>query len=253
MIKLGVNIDHVATLRQARRGQEPDPVAAAAIAELAGADQITIHLREDRRHIQDRDLRILRETVRTRLNLEMALEESVVRIAEQTLPDMATLVPEKREEVTTEGGLDIVGNKARCAEVISRLKVKGVAVSVFIDPDEKQVDASAEVGAKIIEFHTGCYANAVGESVLSEKKNLYAMAERAAALGITVNAGHGLTYWNVGALVGMSGLHEFNIGHSIMSRAVLVGLEQAVGDMLAAIRHAEMMRLQCSPQFIGQK
>ncbi|MBF0499845.1 MAG: pyridoxine 5'-phosphate synthase [Candidatus Riflebacteria bacterium] len=244
MIKLGVNIDHVATLRQARRGREPDPVAAAAIAEIAGADQITVHLREDRRHIQTRDLKILRETVRTRLNLEMALEEDVVGIAEKILPDMATLVPEHREEITTEGGLDVVGHRARCFEVVSRLAAKGIAVSMFIDPDEKQVEAAFDVGARIVEFHTGAYANAsVAADISAETKRLHEMAELAVSRGITVNAGHGLTYWNVGALVTMAGLHEFNIGHSIVSRAVLVGLERAVADMVTAIRRAETAQL----------
>ncbi|MBF0542807.1 MAG: pyridoxine 5'-phosphate synthase [Candidatus Riflebacteria bacterium] len=244
MIKLGVNIDHVATLRQARKGREPDPVHAAAIAELAGADGITVHLREDRRHIQDRDLLILRESVRTRLNLEMAIEEGVSRIAEEIKPDMATLVPEKREEVTTEGGLDVISNKERIKEVIGRLKKRGILVSLFIDPERKQVEKSANLKADFIEFHTGCFANAVAAQHEEELTRLHEMAELAVKLGLRVNAGHGLNYWNVAELVTMAGLEEFNIGHSIISRAVLVGLDKSVKEMKAAIREGEILLIQ---------
>ncbi|MBF0406148.1 MAG: pyridoxine 5'-phosphate synthase [Candidatus Riflebacteria bacterium] len=242
MIKLGVNIDHVATIREARKGCEPDPVHAAALAELSGADGITVHLREDRRHIQDRDLKILRSTVKTRLNLEMAVEEEVVKIAEEIRPEMATLVPEKRQEVTTEGGLDVVSGKERIKEVIKRLKKQNILVSLFIDPDKKQVEKSAELKADFIEFHTGCFANTVGKEHEKETERLHLMAELAVKLGLRVNAGHGLNYWNVSEVVSMAGIEEFNIGHSIISRAVLVGLERAVREMKDAIRNAELLR-----------
>ncbi len=241
MIKLGVNIDHVATIRQARMGREPDPVGAAALAELAGADGITIHLREDRRHIQDRDAKILRQTVRTRLNLEMAVNEEIVRFALEMKPDMATLVPERRQEVTTEGGLDVAGHFDVVKSAVERLKKAGIAVSLFIDPNERQVETSAKTGASFIELHTGRYADAVSEAEHeAERQKLYDMAARAKKLGLRVNAGHGITYWNVHDLVGMPALEEFNIGHSIISRAVLVGLGRAVSDMKHAIREAEL-------------
>lgn len=241
MIKLGVNIDHVATIRQARMGREPDPVGAAALAELSGADGITIHLREDRRHIQDRDAKILRQSVRTRLNLEMAVNEEIIRIAEDLKPDMATLVPERRQEVTTEGGLDVAGRLDDVKAAVERLKQVGITVSLFIDANEKQVEASAKTGATFIELHTGRYADAVSEAEHeAERQKLYDMAARAKKLGLRVNAGHGVTYWNVQDLIGMPGLEEFNIGHSIISRAVLVGLGRAVSDMKYAIYQAEM-------------
>ncbi|HOY68002.1 MAG TPA: pyridoxine 5'-phosphate synthase [Candidatus Ozemobacteraceae bacterium] len=242
MIKLGVNIDHVATIRQARMGREPDPVGAAALAELAGADGITVHLREDRRHIQDRDVRILRQSVRTRLNLEMAVSEEILKIAESVKPDMATLVPERRQEVTTEGGLDVAGAFDTVKAAVSRLKQAGIAVSLFIDANEKQVEASAKTGASFIELHTGRYADAMSEAEHeAERQKLYDMAARAKKLGLRVNAGHGITYWNVQDLVLMPGLEEFNIGHSIISRAVLSGLERAVSEMKKAIREAEVL------------
>lgn len=248
MIRLGVNIDHVATLRQARRGREPEPVIAAGLAEIGGADQITIHLREDRRHIQDRDLRILRETVQTRLNLEMSVAEEVVKIAEATVPDLATLVPERREEVTTEGGLNVFGQLKRTTEITRRLMKKGIQVSHFIDADPVQVRAAAATGAAFIEFHTGCFANARGDAaVAAEIEKLHAMAELAVACGLRVNAGHGLNYLNVASLVTMSGIEEFNIGHSIMSRAIFVGLERAVAEMKTAIREGEDRRLKAGP------
>ncbi len=242
MIKLGVNIDHVATIRQARMGREPDPVGAAALAELAGADGITVHLREDRRHIQDRDVRILRQSVRTRLNLEMAVSEEILKIAESVKPDMATLVPERRQEVTTEGGLDVAGAFDTVKAAVSRLKQAGIAVSLFIDANEKQVEAAAKTGASFIELHTGRYADAMSEAEHeAERQKLYDMAARAKKLGLRVNAGHGITYWNVQDLVLMPGLEEFNIGHSIISRAVLSGLERAVAEMKKAIREAEIL------------
>ncbi|MCE5273453.1 pyridoxine 5'-phosphate synthase [bacterium] len=232
MIRLGVNVDHVATLRQARRTVEPDPVWAAALAELAGADQITVHLREDRRHIQDRDVEVLRRTVRTRLNLEMGASEEITAIALALHPDQATLVPEKRQEVTTEGGLDVAKHRAKLADVIARLKGAGIRVSLFIDPEIKVTGLSAAVGADAVEFHTGAYANAVGpEAVERELTKLSAAAELAASRGLAVYAGHGLNYWNITAALAIPALEEVNIGHSIISRAVLVGLERAVREM----------------------
>jgi pyridoxine 5-phosphate synthase len=242
MIKLGVNIDHVATVRQARRGREPDPVWAAGIAEMAGADGITVHLREDRRHIQDRDIDILRRTVRTRLNLEMAVADEIVGIAARLQPDMATLVPERRAEITTEGGLDVVKHLRTIEKAVGRLREQNIEVSLFIDPDPKQVEASAKTGATFIELHTGRYADAIGEQVRdSELDQLFEMANLALEKGLRVNAGHGISYWNVQNLVMMPGLEELNIGHSIISRAVMVGLAQAVRDMKQAIHEAELL------------
>jgi pyridoxine 5-phosphate synthase len=233
---LGVNIDHVATIRQARRTVEPDPVAAAVLAELAGADGITIHLREDRRHIQDRDLLLLRQTVRTHLNLEMAATTEMVAIALQHKPDYVTLVPERREEVTTEGGLDIVGQQSRMAEVVGELQAAGIPVSLFIDAEPKQIEASAKVGAQFIELHTGCYAEAhKPEQAVKELDILAQGCAQALKLGLRVNAGHGLTYWNVFPVAQLPGMEELNIGHTIVSRAVLVGMERAVREMKQAI------------------
>lgn len=249
MIKLGVNIDHIATVRQARRGREPDPVWGASIAETSGADGITIHLREDRRHIQDRDVRLLRETVRTRLNLEMAVAQSILDFALSLKPDMATLVPERREEITTEGGLDISGQEKRISQAVSKLKKAGILVSLFIDPDIKQLQSSAKVKADFIEFHTGCFASACNENDrLREKNKLYKMAEIALKLGLRVNAGHGLDYWNVRDLVQMPGLEEFNIGHSIISRSIFVGLAQAVREMKTAIHEAVIIANSALPR-----
>ncbi len=236
MPTLGVNIDHIATIRQARRTVEPDPVAAAVLAELAGADGITVHLREDRRHIQDRDVRLLRQTVRTHLNLEMAATDEMVAIALDIKPDYVTLVPERREEVTTEGGLDIVGQLARMREVVTTLQSAGIPVSLFIDAEPGQIDASANVGAKFIELHTGRYAEAHDET--SRDMELATITEgsmRAIANGLRVNAGHGLTYWNVYPIAAIQGMEELNIGHTIISRAVLVGMERAVREMKQAI------------------
>lgn len=237
MPTLGVNIDHIATIRQARRTVEPDPVAAAVLAELAGADGITVHLREDRRHIQDRDVRLLRQTVRTHLNLEMAATDEMVAIALDIKPDYVTLVPERREEVTTEGGLDVAGQVGRMAQVVDELQRAGIPVSLFIDADEKQIDASVLVRAKFIELHTGQYAEAKRES--EQQKELKILEEgckRAIASGLRVNAGHGLTYWNVYPVACLPGMEELNIGHTIISRAALVGMERAVREMKQAIR-----------------
>jgi len=232
---LGVNIDHVATIRQARRTVEPDPVAAAVIAELAGADGITVHLREDRRHIQDRDVRLLRQTVRTHLNLEMAATDEMVAIALDIKPDYITLVPERREEITTEGGLDIAGQISRMTDVVNTLQGAGIPVSLFIDANPQQIEASAQVKAKFIELHTGCYAEAKGEDQARELEILATGCKLALEAGLRVNAGHGLTYWNGYPVATIEGMEELNIGHTIISRAVLVGLDKAVREMKQAI------------------
>lgn len=237
MPTLGVNIDHIATIRQARRTVEPDPVAAAVLAELAGADGITVHLREDRRHIQDRDVRLLRQTVRSHLNLEMAATDEMVAIALDIKPDYITLVPEKREEVTTEGGLDVAGQLDRMQHIVGQLQGAGIPVSMFIDAEPSQIDASAAIGAKFIELHTGTYAEAHAEAERQhELKYLADGCERAIAAGLRVNAGHGLTYWNVYPVACLPGMEELNIGHTIISRASLVGIERAVREMKQAIR-----------------
>ncbi|MEY4186473.1 MAG: Pyridoxine 5-phosphate synthase [Planctomycetota bacterium] len=232
MALLGVNIDHVATIRQARRASEPDPVQAAVLAELGGADSITIHLREDRRHIQDRDVRLLRETVRLRLNLEMAVSDEITRIALQTLPDQATLVPERREEVTTEGGLDVITHAQRISQCAAQLTGAGILVSLFIDPDVQQVRKTVELNIPAVELHTGAWAEArtpaarAAELDRLREAGLYAVSQ-----GLMLNMGHGLTYDNVRPVARLHGVHELNIGHSIISRAVLVGLERAVREM----------------------
>lgn len=236
MLSLGVNIDHIATIRQARRTVEPDPVAAAVIAELAGADGITVHLREDRRHIQDRDVRLLRQTVRTHLNLEMAATDEMVAIALEVKPDYVTLVPERREEITTEGGLDVAGQVSRLRDVVGQLQGSGIPVSLFIDPDPTQVAAAAQVGARWVELHTGRYAEASSAAQRQvELDHLEKASQQALQLGLRVNAGHGLTYWNVGPVARIPGMEELNIGHSIISRAVLVGLDRAVREMRQAM------------------
>jgi pyridoxine 5-phosphate synthase len=239
MAKLGVNVDHVATIRQARGGAEPDPVAAAAIAELAGADGITIHLREDRRHIQDRDLKLLRQTVKTRLNLEMAATDEMVGIALQTMPDLCTLVPEKRLELTTEGGLDVRCNMDSLKSAIDRLRGGGIPVSLFIDADPDQIKAADKVGADYIEIHTGVFAEAADwkseDRELVRIENAVKLAQK---LGLGVNAGHGLNYANIKRMTTIRGIEEYNIGHSIIARAVLVGLERAVRDMVELLRFA---------------
>lgn len=239
MPRLGVNIDHVATLRQARGGREPDPVWGAVLAELAGAGGITVHLREDRRHIQDRDLRLLRESVQVRLNLEAAAEPAIVTIALAVRPDQVTFVPERRQELTTEGGLDVLGQRDRLAEAVARCRDSGLEVSLFIDPDPAQVEASAALGVAAVELHTGRYADAIGRA--DRQRELEALA-RAGALavdaGLALHAGHGLNYQNVGAVARLARLAELNIGHSIVSRAVFVGLERAVREMKLCLERA---------------
>ena len=230
-MRLGVNIDHVATLRQARKGRSPDPVAAASIAELAGAGQITLHVREDRRHVNDRDLRILRQTVNGLLNLEMAATDAMLALALDVRPDIVTLVPEKREELTTEGGLDVLGHEAQIARVTAALQGAGIEVSLFIDPDAAQIAASKHTGAKAIELHTGRYCDTRGDEQAAELARIAAGAKQAAALGLRVAAGHGLDYWNVGPVAALPEITELNIGYSIVCRAVLLGLERAVRDM----------------------
>src|SRR4051812_17666106 len=232
MPELGVNIDHVATVRQARRTYEPDPVWAATLAELGGADGITLHLREDRRHIQDRDLRVLRETVTVKLNLELASSADVVLLACQTRPDQATLVPEKREEVTTEGGLDLLANRSTVSDAIARLRDAGITVSLFLDPDPRQIEAAAALKANAVELHTGQYALATGEQQqAAELAALCKAASQVLDLQMTLHAGHGLTYRNVKPIAAISGISELNIGHSIVARALMVGFEQAVREM----------------------
>ena len=237
MRKLMVNIDHVATLREARGVCYPDPVYAAGLAEMAGASGIIVHLREDRRHIKDRDVRLLREVVRTRLNLEMAATEEMVGIARDILPDMVTLVPEKRQELTTEGGLDVAGNRDRISKAVAGLKEKGIAVSLFVDPVEAQVSAALGVMADIIEIHTGHYSDAPNERTMREElTKIIAAAQAGKAAGLAVNAGHGLHYDNVRPIVQIPEVDELSIGHSIIARAVLIGLDKAVRDMIALIR-----------------
>src|SRR5580704_3284712 len=229
---LGVNIDHVATIRQARRTIEPDPVWAAALAELAGADGITLHLREDRRHIQDRDLRVLKQTVQVKLNLEMATEPSITEIAIDVGPDQATLVPERREEITTEGGLDVVGNRDRVAKCINRLLESEIEVSVFIDADRTQIDASKKLGAHAVELHTGRFADATTPGDQDrELAQLVNAGQWALEQGLILHMGHGLTYRNVTPVARIAGVSELNIGHSIVARAVMVGFERAVREM----------------------
>jgi pyridoxine 5-phosphate synthase len=236
MATLGVNIDHVATIRQARRTVEPDPVWAAALAELGGADAITVHLREDRRHIQDRDLDLLRQTVQVKLNLECAIAPDMIAIACRVRPCQATLVPERREEVTTEGGLDVVAHHAATATAVARLRDAGIAVSLFIDPCPRQIDASVSLGVQAVELHTGRYADAAGDA---DRHDRLVELSRAAAnvcqAGLVLNSGHGLTYRNVVPVARLAGMGELNIGHSIVSRAVLVGFTQAVREMKSLI------------------
>ncbi|OHB84900.1 MAG: pyridoxine 5'-phosphate synthase [Planctomycetes bacterium RBG_16_64_12] len=232
MADLGVNIDHVATLRQVRRTYEPDPVWAAALAELGGADGITLHLREDRRHILDRDLKILRQTVTVKLNLEMACDEGVLQIACRTKPDQATLVPERREEITTEGGLDVLGQRARVAEVTARLHDAGISVSLFLDPDTGQIEAAEQLGADAVELHTGQYALAKpGQEQDKELETLKTAGAAVCRCGMVLHAGHGLTYRNVKPVASIERMHELNIGHSIVARAIMVGFQQAVREM----------------------
>lgn len=233
MVKLGVNIDHVATLRQARRGIEPSVLEAAKIVEKSGADGVTIHLREDRRHIQDRDVFDISEHIKLPLNLEMAAEEEIVEIALRVKPFSCTLVPEKREEITTEGGLDIIKNEAKVGRVIERLQAKGIIVSLFIEAEEKQIEMAKKLNAEYIEIHTGSYAN---NSTNEELERVICGGRIACELGLGLNAGHGLNYENTAAIAKIEGMHELNIGHSIISRAVFVGLDKAIKDMLSIIR-----------------
>ncbi len=232
MPKLGVNIDHVATLRQARRELDPDPVAAARICEQAGADSIVAHLREDRRHINDQDIKRLRKTVQTRFNLEMSLNKEIVAIARSIKPDQATFVPEKRSEITTEGGLDVVRHFRRIQGASDLLQDAGIEVSLFIDPVNRQIDEAKALGVGMIELHTGCYDRARGKAqIRRELDKLQRMTQYARSLGLVVNAGHGLKYHNVKAVARLPGIEELNIGHAIIARAVFVGLEKAVREM----------------------
>ena len=233
MIKLAVNVDHVATLREARGISEPDPVLAAGICELAGAEGIVVHLREDRRHIQDRDVRLLRQTVKTKLNLEMGAAKEIIQFALDLLPDMVTLVPEKRKELTTEGGLNAAGQKKKLKSVIARMDDAGIPVSLFIDPDPRQIEAALDVRATFVEIHTGRYADAITEEERDREFELIAAAaEEAYEAGLRVNAGHGLNYVNTARVAALESIEELSIGHAIMARAVFVGLDQAVREML---------------------
>lgn len=234
MLRLGVNVDHVATLRQARRIDTPDPVQAALLAERGGADGITVHLREDRRHIQEGDVELLRERVRTKLNLEMAVTEEMVRLAERFRPDDACFVPERREELTTEGGLDVVAHRARVKEAVKRLQAHGIRVSLFIDPERSQIEVSREAGAHGVEIHTGRYCDASGDKT-RELEQVAAAAAMAHRLGLEVHGGHGLNYQNVLPIARIPEIVELNIGHSIVAWAVMVGMEQSVREMKALL------------------
>lgn len=239
MVRLGVNVDHVATLREARKIEEPDPVMAAVIVELAGAHGIVCHLREDRRHIKERDLYLLRQIVKTRLNLEMAPNDEIVKIALDVKPDKVTLVPERRQEITTEGGLDVAGNRRRLAKIVDKFHDAGISVSMFIEADIDQIKASKEVGADEVEFHTGRYAEAKKETeIKAELEKLREGARIAHEMGLVVAMGHGLNYRNVQPIARIPHVEELNIGHSIIGRAVFVGLERAVKEMLELIRTA---------------
>lgn len=241
MVELGINIDHVATLRQARGTRYPDPVQAALDAEQAGADLITLHLREDRRHIQDRDVELLRQLLQTRMNLEMAATEEMLAFARRVRPEDCCLVPERREELTTEGGLDVRGRSRSIADYCSRLTDTGIRVSLFIDPDPAQVEAAAATGARVIEIHTGHYADAPDEARRQHELSRVANAvEQGRALGLKVNAGHGLNYYNVRPVAGIEGIAELNIGHAIIARAVFTGLPAAVRDMKQLLRESSI-------------
>ncbi len=237
MVRLGVNVDHVATLREARKGKLPDPVAAAVMAEMAGAHGIVCHLREDRRHIKDKDLYLLKEMVKTHLNMEMAPTDEMVKIATEVVPDMVTLVPERREEVTTEGGLDVIANFEYLQEAITILRANNIVVSLFIDPEINQVKAAARVKADYVELHTGRYATAESlNAVADELEKIRSMALAASKLGLGVSAGHGLNYQNVRDIATIPPMEELNIGHAIIAKAVMVGMERAVREMLDLIR-----------------
>ena len=239
-MRLGVNIDHVATVRQARRAEAPDPLEAALLAEKAGADGITVHLREDRRHIQERDVERLRDRIATKLNLEMAVTPAMVAFAEKVRPNDACFVPEKREELTTEGGLDVIAHRPKIKERVARLQDRGIHVSLFIDPDKPQIEAARETGAHAIEIHTGAYCNASGAAREKERHAIATAAALAQSLGLEVHGGHGLDYENVLPIARIPEIVELNIGHSIIARAVIAGIEQAVREMkelLAKIRY----------------
>ncbi len=237
-IALGINIDHVATLRQARRGRDPEPVQAALAAEMAGADSITLHLREDRRHIQEFDVRTLKGLLKTRMNLEMAVTDEMLRIAGEVRPEDCCFVPERRQEVTTEGGLDVAGQESRMRDAVETLAEQGVRVALFIDPDPRQVEAAERIGAPAIELHTGAYAEAVGAAQATELDRLAQCARLGAGLGLEVHAGHGLNYHNVHPVAAVRDIVELNIGHAIVSRAVFDGLAAAVRDMKALMAAA---------------
>jgi pyridoxine 5-phosphate synthase len=238
-VRLGVNIDHVATVRNARRTFEPDPVHAAVIADLAGADQITLHVREDRRHVNERDLKLIKELIHSRVNLEMAVTDEMVALAKEVKPHQVTLVPERREEITTEGGLDVIGNREKVERAVRKLKEAGIVVNVFIDPDEEQIRAAAEVGADAVELHTGAYAEAFArndeEGVERELGRLRRAAKAAKEVGLKVYAGHGLTYKNVKPVAQIPEIEELNIGHSIVANAILLGMKEAVEKMIKLI------------------
>ncbi len=239
MTHLAINVDHIATIRQAREGTEPDPVTAAAICELSGAEGIVVHLREDRRHIQDRDVTVLRQTIKTKLNLEMAIAPEIVDFALHIKPDMVTLVPEKRQELTTEGGLDIISNKDKLTKVISQFRRANIPVSIFVDPEEQQIMAAKEVDATFVELHTGRYCDAITEEEREDEYKLIARnGKLAAEMGLRVNAGHGLDYITTARIAALPWIEELSIGHAVISRAVLSGLEQAVRDMVTIIRNA---------------
>ena len=238
MIRLGVNVDHVATVRQARMIDVPDPVEAALLAERAGADGITVHLREDRRHIQERDVRLLRERSRSKINLEMAVTPAMAAFAESVKPNDTCFVPEKREELTTEGGLDVISRKAKIKEAVERLQGCGIDVSLFIDPEPAQIETAKEVGAHAIEIHTGSYCNAVGPARAKALEAIAGAARLARGLGLEVHGGHGLNYDNVLPIARIPEIVELNIGHSIIARAVIVGIEQAVREMKEILRSA---------------
>jgi pyridoxine 5-phosphate synthase len=238
MLRLGVNVDHVATVRQARRVEVPDPVEAALLAERAGANGITVHLREDRRHIQERDVELMRRRLGTKLNLEMAATPAMVAFAEKLRPHDACLVPEKREELTTEGGLDVMANRQKIREAMQRLQDRGVVVSLFIDPERTQIEASKEAGAQAVEIHTGTYCNAAETDRERERRAVATAAALAQSLGLEVHGGHGLNYDNVLPIANIPEIVELNIGHSIIARAVIVGIEQAVREMKQLLARA---------------
>jgi len=237
-LHLGVNVDHVATLRQARHAKYPDPLYAALVAEQAGADSITIHLREDRRHIQDRDVRLCQDALQTRLNLEMAATEEMVQIALGIRPPDCCLVPERRAEITTEGGLDVIGQEASLRSTCQRLSQAGIRVSLFIDPDQTQLEAARRVGAPVVELHTGSYAEALGEKQAHEFKRIQDAARYAHSIGLRIHAGHGLNYHNVQPIAAITEIVELNIGHSIVARAVIDGMAPAVAEMKRLMRDA---------------